>query len=515
MNTRVRRIGVVLLVCFALLVLQMANIQVRQARALDRNPLNSVAKPSPYFEPRGEILSADGDVLAYSRPTDDIYHYLRVYPTATAEMFSDVTGYYATAVQASPFGVEASYDQYLSQHETPIGSLHDLLTQHLETDDVVLTVSERLQAVAMQALDSQPGSGSGGAVIALDPRNGDILAMYSNPAYDPNRFAAHDPKAVNALATNYNSLPIDENPLYDNAISALHPPGSTFKMITTAAIYDHNPVIAHQIFPVESQYAFPDTGTPPKTIHNYAYESCGGDLANALAASCDTSFSQIGVELGGGRLAAEARAFGFGSVPPIDVPGAVASVFPPASAIDAPSASPYLGYSAIGQYDDNATVLQMALVGAAMADNGTIMAPHLVEKAIGSAGNDEFVYTPRPWVQATSAATAATVRQLMTGVTTSSDGTAFTLFQGYYSAGFPTAAAKTGTAQPGGNDCGTYNWLVAVAPAGPGQTPSVVVAAMVPVLSSLSCSINPTGASVAGPVALAVLEAALRPQNAG
>ena len=103
----------------------------------------------------------------------------------------------------------------------------------------------------------------------------------------------------------------------------------------------------------------------------------------------------------------------------------------------------------------------------------------------------------------------------MTGVTQLSNGTAYSFFQGYYSSGFPTAAAKTGTAEPGSNECGTYNWLIAMAPAGAGETPSVVVAAMVPVLSSLSCSIDPTGASVAGPVAVSVLEAALQQQAHG
>jgi peptidoglycan glycosyltransferase len=512
MNSRVRRVGVVLLVCFALLFIQMANIQVRQARALDKNPLNDVLKPSPYFLPRGEIISADGDVLASSKRTKDEYHYLRVYPSLTAEMFSDITGYYATAVQASPFGIEASYNQYLTQHETPVSSLHDLLTQHTETDDVTLTVSEHLQAVAMQALDSATEGQSGGAVIALDPRDGSVLAMYSNPSYDPNLLSVHNPADVNAVAAKYNELPNGENPLFDNAVSALHPPGSTFKVITTSAIYDHDPAIANRSFPVTDLYSFPNTGNPPKTIHNYAYEYCGGTLAEVLAQSCDTSFSQIANELGASPLVSEAQAFGFGSVPPIDIPGAVGSVFPPASAIDAPSASPYLGYSGIGQYDDNATVLQMALIAAGIADNGTIMTPHLVNKAVGTAGNDEFVYQPHVWRQATSAATATTVRQLMTGVTRLSNGTAYSLFQGYYSSGFPTAAAKTGTAEPGGNGCGTYNWLIAMAPAGPGQTPSVVVAAMVPVLSSLSCSINPTGASVAGPVAVSVLEAALQQQ---
>ncbi|MDA8265339.1 MAG: penicillin-binding transpeptidase domain-containing protein [Actinomycetota bacterium] len=515
LDSRVIRVGVLLLICFALLLMQLTNIQVRQAAALDRNPLNQVVQPSPFFGPRGEIISSDGYVLAESKRTNDQYHYLRVYPPLTAAMFSGITGYYATAVEANPFGIEASYNQYLAQHESPVNSLHGLFTQHLETDDVILTVSERLQAAAMHALDSQPDAQSGGAVVAIDPRNGNILAMYSNPSYNPNLFAVHNPAAVNALATKYNSLPNAENPLYNDAIAALHPPGSTFKIVTTSAIYDHHPSIANQSFPVEALYDFPHTGSPPKTIHNYAYEVCGGSLAAALAVSCDTSYSQIAYELGASSLASEARAFGFGSVPPIDVPGAVASQFPPPSAIDAPSASPYLAYSAIGQYDDNATALQMALATAAVADHGKIMAPHLVSKVVGSLGNDEFVYRPHVWRRATSAKTAASVLGLMTGVTTTNIGTAYTVFQGYYSSGFPTAAAKTGTAQPGGNGCGTYNWLVAAAPAGAGQTPSVVVAAMVPVLSSRACTINPTGASVAGPVAVAVLEAALRQQGGG
>jgi cell division protein FtsI/penicillin-binding protein 2 len=103
----------------------------------------------------------------------------------------------------------------------------------------------------------------------------------------------------------------------------------------------------------------------------------------------------------------------------------------------------------------------------------------------------------------------------MTGVTKTPGATAYDLFQGYYSSGYPTAAAKTGTAEPSENECGTYNWLIALAPAGAGETPSVVVAAMVPVLSSIACSVDPTGASIAGPVALSVLEAALKEEGKG
>jgi len=503
--------GLVLIVCFVVLILQLDNIQIREASALDHNKLNAVAKPSPFFEPRGEIVSSDGYRLAYSVPSDDKYRYLRVYPTLTAKMFSGITGYYATAVQADPFGIEAYYDRYLSEHESPINSARDLLTQHLETDKVVLTVSEHLQAAAMQALDSAEMP-EGGAVVALDPRDGDILAMYGDPTYDPNLFSAHDAAAVDALASQYNSRPNQLNPLFNNAIGAIHPPGSTFKVITTSAIFDHDPALAGHQFPVESVYEFPNSGNPLRTIHNYDFERCGGDLAEILAFSCDTAFSQVGDELGPDNLRAEAEAFGFGSTPPIDLPGAAASVFPPAATIDASS---YEGYSAIGQFDDGATVLQMALVASAIADNGTIMAPHLLNKIVGSDGNSELVYEPHVWRPATSAGTASTVRQLMTGVTKTPGATAYELFQGYYSAGHPTAAAKTGTAEPSENQCGTYNWLIAMAPAGPGETPSVVVAAMVPVLSSIACSVNPTGASIAGPVALSVLEAALQQEGKG
>src|ERR1019366_1022343 len=136
--------------------------------------------------------------------------------------------------------------------------------------------------------------------------------------------------------------------------------------------------------------SFPNSGGPPKTLHNYAFGTCGGDLAQILAYSCDTSYSQVGDELGAENLALEARAFGFGQEPPIDLPSAQAPYFPPPSAINATT---YVAYSAIGQYEDQATALQMALAAAGIADNGTIMAPHVLDKIVGSEG-DEVVYKP-------------------------------------------------------------------------------------------------------------------------
>lgn len=526
-DRRVTVVGTVLLLCFVLLFVQLNNLQVREGAALRANPLNQqvTQTQSPFFQARGEIISADDVVLAYSRRTRDIFRYLRVYPSPTARMFSDITGYYANAVEADT-GVESTYNNYLQEHPAPRGSLGAVLGQHSETDNVYLTLSEKLQAVAMASLDSSAAK-DGGAIVVLDPRTGAVLAMYSYPNYNPNTFAVHNPAAVNKLAARDERIATSGgfDPRVNYAISAREPPGSTMKIITTSAIYDHHPSIANQYFPPTSAYIFPNSPGAP-AFHNYAGETCGGYLAFDLAVSCDTAFAQIGDELGYQALSEEAHAFGFclglptsascangSGVPPIDLPDAVPSLLPPSSTID--GQNPYIGYSAIGQFDDDSTVLEMALAASAIADNGKIMAPHVVDRAVNEYGETEFRYHPHLWRRATSAATAAQVRQLMTGVTLTPGGTAQGLFASWYAQGGPTIAAKTGTAEPTQNTCGTYNWLVALGPAAKGQTPTVAVTAMVPVTQA-ECSAggyNPTGASVAGPVLLPVLQAALALQG--
>ena len=156
-----------------------------------------------------------------------------------------------------------------------------------------------------------------------------------------------------------------------------------------------------------------------------------------------------------------------------------------------------------------ATTLQMALVAAGIADNGIIMTPHLLNQVIDDEGSVVETYQPHPWRRATSAGTALSVRNLMLGVTENPAGTAYGLFPSYE---FPPVAAKTGTAQILANGCGTYNWLIATAPAGPGQTPTVAVAAIVPVPPGSAC-VDVTGAMEAGPVVSAVLHEALELQQ--
>jgi penicillin-binding protein A len=526
---RVAWVGVVLLLCFVVLFTQLNNLQVREAAALKASPYNPGINTndnttSSFDENRGKIITSDGVVIAYSKRTNDTERFLRVYPKATARMFSDITGYYANAVGADPFGVEASYNSYLEQHAPTPGSLGVLLGQKHEVDNVYLTISKKLQAVAMAAVAASPER-DGASVVAIDPQTGAILAMYSYPNYNPNKFSVHNPAAIKKVANRDAGLAFD--PLYNYSIYLREPPGSTMKVITTSAVYDHDPSIEHQFFRSVVSYTFPNCpGCTP--LHNYGYAACGGGgLAIILADSCDTAYSEIGDELGYQKLSAEAHAFGFciglptpkeptvcdnrSDIPPIDLPASEASYVPPSSVINGSTA--FEGYSAIGQFDDRATVLQMALVAAAIADNGVIMAPHVVSRAVNSYGETEFTYHPHVWRRATSAATAQSVRQLMTGVT--KFGTAAQLFSGWYASGGPTIAAKTGTAEPTVNTCGTYNWLIATGPAGKGETPTVAVAAMVPVTAAecAEAGYAPTGATVAGPVLLPVLQAALAMQG--
>jgi peptidoglycan glycosyltransferase len=518
MDGRIRWVGAIILLLFVLLFVQLNNIQVRQAPTLNRNPINATSPQvtNLYFQPRGEILSADGHVLAESVPSHDFYHWRRVYPKSTAWNFAGITGAYETAEEANEYGIEASYNQYLEQHESSVRTLGELFSQHLETDDVVLTVSTKLQALAMKELAAAKEPGS--ALVAIDPRSGAILAMAQYPSFNPNTLAVHNPAAVVAAKAKLTNVANGDSPLYNIPTFVRHPPGSTFKVITSSALYDHEPSLVNLKFPSSVNYVFPNSGTPPKKIHNYAGEVCPpytATLAEVLLMSCDTTFSELGVKLGAENLALEARAFGFDSVPPIDLPSSEVSpsIFPPPQVINA---TPFEGYSAIGQFDDAATALQMALVAAGIGNNGVIMQPYLVAKAESTYGTIEYQHHPTIWRRATSARTAVEVRDLMLGVTQNPAGTAYGVFEPYYAHGtLPPIAAKTGTAEPTSNTCGTFNWLIATGPAGSGQTPTVAVAAMVPVPQTACAAggFNPTGATIAGPALAPVLQAALRMQK--
>ena len=499
MERRIRRLGVFMVLCFVALFIQLNNIQVLKANSLANDPHNPRVVAVALSQPRGDILSADGVTLASSIPaTSGPYKYQRVYNPNTAVLFAQIVGY--DSLNYGLTGIEAEYNPYLESHTRAATSLRDLLVNRTTTDDVTLTISTKLQsqvAAIMDQVQTEDHAPVEGAVVS-DPQTGAILAMYSNPTFNPTGLVSQDGKVEDAT-WNLLDPDSDQSPLVSRTFQYGFLPGSTFKTVTSAAVYDHMPALAKVNYPVASCIPLPQS---PLKLCNYAgvggvHESCGGDITVALPASCDTAFAQLGMALGAVNLTTEAQAFGFNQNVPIDLPGAGVSNFPS----DQPNVSgtlydnkPSQAYSAFGQQDVVATPLQMALVSDAFANQGVIMTPHVMAQIRDSQGDLVETYTPKPWLTATSPTTAAAVTSLMQAVVT--HGTAAGVFPASWN-----VAAKTGTAETGPNASLTNDWMIAFAPA---NDPKVAVAVVVPNQPG-----SDTGATVSGPPTKAILGDAL------
>lgn len=480
-----RRLGVfalLILLLFAAVATQSANIQYFRAPALDASVQNPRNLQAGNEYPRGDIVAADGTVLAKSVPaTSGYYPYTRVYPLGS--LTSGLVGF------ASPsygtWALEAEYNQYLIAHAQPPQSFAQVLSPTSAADTVTLTLQPSLERVAARAL-----AGHQGAAVVLDPRSGAVLAMYSNPTYDPaplesSSFVVEE-KAWKADVTN-NSFGFP--PLGNLAIQQIFPPGSTFKIVTTGAVVAKKPSLFTKSFPVAATIHLPDSN---KTLSNYAFQPCGGDITQMLPPSCDQGYALIGLDLGGKILSETANSFGFNSVPPIDLPGAQASHFPSAGSFL--YNQPGLAYSAIGQQNVSASALQMALVAAAVADGGTIMTPHLLNYVAGPDGSTVTRYRDKAWKTPLTKSQAAQIVPLMQDV--ARYGTAAGVFPSWADAG-----AKTGTSQVGNAAQSTDDWMIAFAPA---TNPTIAVATVIPDQVT-----SATGASVAGPVMRCLVEGAL------
>jgi peptidoglycan glycosyltransferase len=491
MEKRIRRLGIFMVLCFAALFIQLNNIQVLKAHSLATSSENPAVVLAEQTQPRGEILASDGTVLAQSvlAPAADTYKYRRVYPAATAGLFANIVGW--DSINYGRLGVEASYNQYLEAHNRTPKTIRDLLTNSTVTDNVTLTIQPKLQAVMANALNNIPQTGVSSPVsaVALDPTTGDILAAYSTPTYDPNPLVSEDiPTETAAYQADIHA---PGNPILAKAYADTNAPGSTFKVVTSSAVYDHQPALANFDYPSVSFIPLPNSD---KTLQNYQGESCGGTLQDTLPQSCDTAFAQMGMSLGAVSMNAEAQAFGFNQVPPLDLPGAVKSNFP--SVADLANNQPAQAYSAFGQQNVTASALQMALVAAGIANGGVIETPHVMAQIRDSQGNLVTSYAPKPWLKATSTQTAQQVTSLMQGVVTK--GTASN------PPVFPTdenVAAKTGTAEVGAKAQYTTDWMIAFVPGS-----HVVVALVAPFQAG-----SQTGAAISGPPTCTILEAALNP----
>ena len=240
--------------------------------------------------------------------------------------------------------------------------------------------------------------------------------MYSNPSFDPNLLSGHDLTKVQA---NYKALTAQPGAvLAPGAYRQRYFPGSTFKIITASAVYDHAPQLATKVYPTLAALPLPQT---TNLLHNFGGETCGGQMLELFTVSCNTGFGQIGLDLGANALYSEAKNYGFNQVTPIDLPFPAVSTFPPPSAFT--QDLPGLAFSAIGQQNVESTPLEMAMVAGAIANRGTIMTPHILGHVTNSQNQVVSTYQPKPWLQATSPATAAQVTQLMVSVVNDPDGT--------------------------------------------------------------------------------------------
>jgi peptidoglycan glycosyltransferase len=479
MNATIRRTALALGVLILALMVNanvIAIIQNDDLRARDGNRRQIIDE---YDQQRGSIL-VGRRAVARSISTDERLRYLRVY--SDGPMYAPVTGYYSVY---GATGIEKTENELLTGEDDRL--FVDRLTtlfsgQQQQGGNVVLTLDAEAQRAAFEGLDGQEG-----AVAAIDPRTGAVLALASSPSFDPNLLASHDPTEV---SDNYERLRKDPgDPLLNRSIQQVYPPGSLFKVVVSAAALSSGEYTPDTDVPGPAVLNLPDTSA---TIGNYFDGPClGGSvtLTEALAISCNTAFARIGLELGDDALREQAERFGFNQR--LDIPLSVApSIYP--SDLNAPQTA----QSAIGQYDVRATPLQMAMVSAGVANDGVVMTPYLVAEERAPDLSALSITEPEPLSRAVSPEVAAELQEMMVTVVTNGTGG---------SAAIPgvSVGGKTGTAQDGNRP--PHVWFMAFAPA---EDPQVAVAVIVENGGRLGDAA--TGGAVAGPIAREVMEAVLQ-----
>jgi penicillin-binding protein A len=490
-NRPIRNLAIGCLVLFLALLVNVTYLQYWQSdnlTSLSAHPDNRRVLDADFSRPRGSIV-VKGKEIAQSKKSDDQYKFQRVYPQG--RQYAQITGFFSRDWGVG--GIEGTQNSVLSGDDSKlfVKRVIDLVgNDDPQGGSVSLTINPAAQKAAYDGLAALGGNVQG-AVVALEPSTGKVLAMVSSPTYDPNRLASHDFSAVGKAhaALLDNKL----NPLNNRAIETVLPPGSTFKLVTAAAALESGKYQPDTMVPGGASLDLPQTST---NLPNENGGSCGGTkitLSRALEVSCNVAFGSVGLKLGGDALRAQADKFGWGTAEFHDLDDSLTrqatSRFPEPDA-------PQTALSAIGQWEVSATPLQMAMVGAGIANNGTVMKPYLVDEIRSHDLEVIDKTTPKSLSNAVSAATARKLTDMMVGVV--DNGTAT-------NAQIPgvKVAGKTGTAQSEA-DRPPYAWFVSFAPA---DNPTVAVAVLVQDAGVDRNAISGNG--LAAPIAKAVMEAVL------
>jgi peptidoglycan glycosyltransferase len=488
-NAPLRRVSVAALVLFGLLVANANYVQVFQGDKLRTDSGNTRVLLDEYERLRGAIV-VDGKSIAESRPTNDKLKYLRVYPGKDA--YAPATGFYSLIYGAT--GIEQTDNDLLTGSDSRLFTrrLSDLLTgRDPKGGNVVLTLSRAAQETAYKAL-----SGRRGAVVALDPRTGAILALVSSPSYDPAALSSHDPQAIRS---SYDKLTANDlDPMLDRAINQAYPPGSTFKVVVSAAALSSGRT-PDTVVDCPHRLKLPQS---TKELKNFGDETCGADrvpLITAFTKSFNTAFAKLGLELGEPTIRRQAEAFGIND-----------SAFTTPLRVSASSVGPIgdgaaLAQSSIGQRDVKLTPLQGAMIAGAVANRGQLMKPYLVKElqapdlSVLDRTDPEPLNPDEP--AAIPADVAAQLTTMMVSVVNNGTGKRAQL-DGVQVAG------KTGTAEnaPGKQP---HAWFIGFAPA---DNPSVAVAVVIE--NAGNENNEATGGEASAPIARDVIKAILG-QRAG
>jgi peptidoglycan glycosyltransferase len=485
-NKSIRAMSLVCMALFLALLVNSTYLQYLRADDLNSRNDNKRVRDAEFSRERGAVL-VRGNAIAESRPVDDEFEFQRTYPQP--EKYAHLSGYYSYTYGRN--AVELTQNEILSGSDPRlfVDRVVDLFgNSQPEGGDITLTIDPRAQNAAYDGL-RELGDDVTGAVVALDPSSGEILAMVSSPSYDPNLLASHNLRRVQESWERLADAP--GRPTLNRAVQEVYPPGSTFKLVTAAAALSSGQYEPDSTVPGGTSLDLPQTDT---NLVNDSGGDCGGKritVTQALMVSCNVSFGYLGMQLGAEALEEQAQKFGFGERYLDDLNGQVASRFP------GDPDEPQTALSAIGQFDVAATPLQMAMITAGIANGGTVMKPYLVDEVRSPDLQPLEKASPEPFRTAVDPDVARDLTQMMIEVVDRGTATP---------AQIPgmKVAGKTGTAQSAPNRP-PYAWFVSFAPA---DNPAVAVAVLVEDAGVERDAIS--GSGLAAPIAKRVMEAVIR-----
>ncbi|MFE5900517.1 peptidoglycan D,D-transpeptidase FtsI family protein [Streptomyces sp. NPDC056488] len=482
MNKTIRHTSVFVLLLVLALLGRATWMQAYEAEALADDQKNRRKTIAQYAQPLGNIVVAGSPVTGSKRTEGSDLEYRRTY--TDGELYAAVTGYSSQAYGATQ--LEGIYADVLDGTDDRLKNTLDAVTREQQEPGTVLTtIDPAVQKAAYRALGNKKG-----AAVALDPVSGRILALASTPSYDPSRISGTDGGAA------WQELTGDaDKPLVNRALRQPLPPGSTFKLVVAAAALEdglYRSVDTATESP--APYTLPHTRTVLRN-ENASAPCEDATIRTALRYSCNNVFGKMAADLGQDKVRAMAERFGFNDAG-LDVPvRAYASAYP--SKMDPAQTA----LSGIGQFDVTATPLQMAMVSAAIANDGLLAAPHMVSEVVDSDGDALTSFEDGDTRRIVSSATAEQLRSAMVTVVEEGTGTNAAV------AG-AEVGGKTGTAQHGENNSKTpYAWFTSYAK-DPSTGKQVAVAVMIEDSGAARSEVSGNG--LAAPVAQKMMAAALK-----